>query len=188
MMTASLLRSIASRSLPVLAILALSTAASAESFWTHPAIKGYGPVHVWPHDALMPDKTTVYKAVFDVTKPSKAPDKVSGALDHVARAVNAFAAAGVPTDHLKYVIILHGPATFGILSEAAYQRKFHVSNPNLKLIEALHKAGVEIYVCGNALADLKFTPKDVDSHVKVALSALSTLIILQDKGYALISM
>ncbi len=187
-MKTGLLKSMAMRSLPVLAILAFGAVAHAESFWIHPAIKGYGAVHVWSEDTLKPDKATTYKAVFDVTKPSSAPDKVSGALDHIARGVNVFAATGVALDHLKYVVILHGPATFDILNDASYKAKFHVANPNLKLITALSRAGVEIYVCGNALADLKLTPKDVDGHVKVALSALSTSIILQDKGYALISM
>lgn len=169
-------------------LLASSAFAADTGFWSYPAIAGYGPVHVWPGVVLMPDKETTYKAVFDVTQGSKNPAKVSAALDHVARAVNVFAAAGVPLDHLKFVVIVHGPATPIILNEKAYAAKFHKKNPNLAVISALRKAGVEVLVCGNALADMKFNPEEVNPEVKVALSALSTLVILEDQGYALMRM
>lgn len=170
------------------AMLATSALAAGADFWSYPAIQSYGPVHVWPGVVLMPDKQTIYKAVFDVTQPSKDAKKVSPALDHVARAVNVFAAGGVPLDHMKFVVIVHGPATTDILNEKAYEAKFHAANPNLKVIDALRKAGVEVLVCGNALADLKFDPSEVNPQVKVALSALSTLVILEDQGYALMRM
>ena len=171
-----------------IALLASSAFAADAGFWSYPAISGYGPVHVWPHVVLKPKRDTTYKAVFDVTKPSPAPEKLSPALNHVARAVNVFAAAGISLQHLRFVIIVHGPATADILDNQAYRARFHVDNPNLALIAALHKAGVRLLVCGNALADLKFKPSEVDPQVKVALSALSTLVILQDQGYALLSM
>lgn len=168
--------------------VATSASAADAGFWSHPVIQGYGPVHTWPNVIYVPNKETTYKALFDLTKPSKSDDKVSGGLAHIARAVNIFASAGVPLNHMKFVVIAHGPATTDILSEKAYEAKFHTHNPNLKIISALRKAGVEILVCGNALADNKFTPADVNPQVKVALSALSTLVILEDQGYALMRM
>lgn len=166
-------------------LVAAPALAAGAGFWTYPAIKGIGPVHTWPGDTLMPDKSTTYKAVFDLTKPSKASDKVSPALTHIARAVNVFASAGVPLDHLKFVVIAHGPATTDILNDKAYEAKFHTHNPNVEVLEALHKAGVELLVCGNALADNHLSPADTIDYVKPALSALSTLVILQNQGYAL---
>ncbi len=168
-----------------------ATAASAQQpagFWTTPAIKGIGPVHVWPQAVLRPDANTTYKVVFDVTKGSPSADKMDPALGHVARAVNVFAAAGIPLDHLKFAVIIHGPATPIALSDKAFKAKFGHANPNLAVIEALKTAGVDLMVCGNALGDMHFTPEEVNPNLKVALSALSTLVILQDQGYGVIAM
>ncbi len=162
-------------------------AQQAPGFWTTPAIEGIGPVHVWPQATLRPNKTTTYKAVFDVTKAGNA-NKINPGLDHIARAVNVFAAAGVPVSHLKFKVIIHGPATPVVLDAKSFEAKFGHANPNLEVIQALKKAGVEIFVCGNALGDMKYTPSEVNPHIRVALSALSTLIILQDEGYALLTM
>lgn len=168
-------------------IPALAFAAQPPGFWSYPAIQGFGPVHVWSQAIVRPNKHTTYKALFDVTK-SKSLDKLNGSLDHTARTVNAFASVGVPLKHLKFVVIIHGPATSIALSEKAFEAKFGHPNPNLKIISALRKAGVEILVCGNALGDLGYSPSEVNPQVKVALSAVSTLVILQDKGYALMRM
>jgi intracellular sulfur oxidation DsrE/DsrF family protein len=176
--------------LPLVALLAFASPAFAQQapgFWTTPAIKGIGPVHVWPQATLRPSATATYKAVFDVTRAGDA-SKINPGLDHIARAVNVFAAAGVPLTHLKFTVIVHGPATPVVLDEKSFQAKFGHANPDLAVIEALKKAGVQLLVCGNALGDMGYTPSEVNPDVKVALSALSTLIILQDQGYALITM
>lgn len=167
-----------------------STAAAQQpaGFWSTPAIPGIGPVHVWPQAVLRPNAKTTYKAVFDVTKPAPSDDKMNPGLDHIARTVNVFAAAGIPTSHLKFAVIIHGPATPTVLSDKDYQAQFGRANPNTGVIEALTKAGVDVMVCGNALGDMNYTPQQVNAHIKVALSALSTLIILQDQGYALVTM
>ena len=166
----------------------MASATGAGDFWQYPAIQGYGPVHVWPEATLKPEPGNVYKAVFDLTQAGKGLDKLNPGFDHIARTVNVFAAAGVPVDHLKFIVIIHGPATPIALNAQAFEAKFHHPNPNLKVIEALRKAGVEVLVCGNALADMHFTPAEVNPQIKVALSALSTLILEQNQGYALMRM
>ena len=177
--------------LALAAAAGLASTASAQQpagFWSTPAIQGIGPVHMWPQAVLRPDANTTYKAVFDVTKAAPSNDKMNPGLDHIARTVNVFAAAGIPTSHLKFAVIIHGPATPIALGDKEYQAKFGHPNPNTAVIEALTKAGVQVMVCGNALGDMQFTPAQVDANIKVALSALSTLIILQDQGYALLTM
>ncbi len=171
-------------------LLAFASALSAQQapgFWTTPAIKGIGPVHVWPEATLRPDTKSIYKAVFDVTKPGDAK-KINPGLDHIARTVNVFAAAGVPLDHLKFTVIIHGPATPIVLDAKSFEAKFGRPNPDLDVIRALKKAGVRILVCGNALGDMGYTPSEVNPDLQVALSAMSTLIMLQDQGYALLRM
>jgi len=84
------------------------------------------------------------------------------------------------------VLILHGPPTGLVLKDDVFRKKYGHPNPNLEIISLLKKAGVRILVCGNALAGSKFTPADVNPDIEVAVSALATLIILQDQGYAFI--
>ena len=57
-------------------------------------------------------------------------------------------------------------------------------NPNLELITRLKKAGVEIYVCGQALAHHGYATNEVAPEVKVAVSAATVNINLQMDGYA----
>ena len=171
-----------------LAFSSTAFAAQPAGFWSKPAIKDFGPVHVWPGASDRPNARTTYKALFDVTQGNPAADKVNPGLDHIARAVNTFAAAGVPLSHLKFDVIIHGGATPIALGEKAYMAKYGHANPNLAVIEALKKAGVNVMVCGNALGDMEFTPAEVNPDIKVALSALSTLIIQQNQGYALMRM
>lgn len=176
--------------LPLAALLAFASPALAQQapgFWKTPAIQGIGGVHVWPEATLRPNGTDTYKAVFDVTRAGDA-NKMSPALAHVARAVNVFAAAGVPLDHLKFAVVLHGGATPIALDAKTFQAKFGHANPDLEVIDALKKAGVRILVCGNALGEMGYTPAEVNPQVEVALSALSTVIILQNQGYALLPM
>lgn len=177
--------------LSAVAVVAISSVARAqqpEGFWSYPAIKDYGPVHVWPEAGLRPDASTTYKAVFDVTQAAKGANEVSPGLIKVARTVNAFVAGGTPIDHLKFVVIIHGPATPIVISAGKYEAKYSHANPNLVLIEALKKAGVDVTVCGNALGENQLTPADVNSNVTIALAALAGLVILQDQGYAVLSM
>lgn len=153
-------------------------------YWQYPAIEGYGPVHPRPNAAEQPDKSTIYKVVFNVTKSTKDMSQPNPGLDHVARAVNVFASAGVPLDHLRFVAVIHGPATASVLDAKAYKQKFDTANPNLKLIAALRKAGVKVEVCGQALSDNHFENAEVNPEVTITLSALSDLAIYGNRGYA----
>ncbi len=171
-----------------LTVATAAAATPAAGFWHYPVIKGYGPEHTWPGVVVRPKVGVTYKALFDLTRGKPQATTVNPGLDHIARTVNIFAAAGVPLKHMKFVVIVHGPATPIALDAAAYQAKFGHPNPNLALIAALRKAGVHLLVCGNALGDMHFTPAEVNPDIHVALSALSTVIIMQNYGYALVRM
>ena len=170
----------------LLALSLLPAAAFADdNFWQTPTINGAGKIHGLPQAAYQPDRNATYKVVFSLSKAGDKPDEVSPSLDHVARAVNLYVSAGVPLDHLKFVAIASGGATPIVLNDAQYKKAYGVANPNLPLIEQLRKAGVDIAVCGQAVAEHKFQYDWVDSHVTLALSALTTITVLEQQGYAL---
>lgn len=157
-------------------------------FWTTPTIQGYGKIHLPPNAAYKPEKNATYKIVFMMTHGPKSPSDVNPALDHVARSVNLYVASGVPLSHLKFVAVAAGAATELAMNDDAYRAKYGVANPNLALIAALRKDGVDIAVCGQAVAEHHFEYSQVDKSVTIALSALTTVTTLQHKGYALMPM
>ena len=177
--------------LPLSALLVLlllplcATASTADGFWQTPTIVGAGRIHQMPHAAYQPDSKATYKAVFSLTHFGANPSAVSPSLEHVARAVNLYVNAGVPLAHLKFVAIAFGPATPIVLNDVEYRKKYGVANPNLAVIAQLRKAGVDVAVCAQAVAEHNFKYDWVDSHVTVALSGLTTVIDLQQQGYAL---
>lgn len=156
-----------------------------QGFWMTPTIHGYGKIHYLANAAYKPDPRETYKIVFALTQAAKAPGSVNASLDHVARTVNLYVAAGVPLDHLKFVAIAYGAATPLALDDAQYRAKFGVANPNLPLIEELRKAGVDVSVCAQAVAEHDFQYDWVDHHVTLALSGLTTVTTLEHQGYDL---
>lgn len=165
----------------------LSESPSAPGFWSTPTVPGYGKIHYLPQAKYQPSATQSYKAVFALTMGAK-PDQVNGGLEHIARSINLYVAAGVPLSHLKFVGIAYGAATPLALDNAHYRKAFGVDNPNLKLIEMLRKDGVDIAVCSQAVAEHGYEEAWVSHDVTLALSGLTTVINLQHDGYALMQM
>src|SRR5262249_38669670 len=96
-------------------------------------------------------------------------------------------AAGLPMSNAKFVMVVHGDAIDGILDEAHYKAKFGVSNPNLRTIADVEKAGTKIFVCGQNLAFAHIDPSTITKQVTVASDALIVLMKYQNDGYALMS-
>jgi intracellular sulfur oxidation DsrE/DsrF family protein len=154
-------------------------------FWSTPTIHDYGTIHYLPDAAFKPDAKRSYKIVFSLTQASASPDQVNPALNHVARAVNLYVAAGVPLSHLKLVAIAYGAATPLALDDAHYRATFGVPNPNLPLIAELKQAGVTVAVCGQAVAEHHFDYGWIANDVTLALSGLTTVTTLESSGYVL---
>lgn len=156
-----------------------------EDFWTTPAIAGYGKMHPLPQAAYKPDPAQTYRIVFGLTAAPKAPGDVNPALERVARTVNLYVTSGAPLSHLKFVAVAYGPATALALNDTQYKAAYGMANPNLPLIAILRKAGVDVAVCGQAVAEHDFQYDWIDSSVTVALSALTTITSLEQAGYHL---
>ena len=164
---------------------AVALASESAAFWTTPTVHGYGKIHYLPHAAYLPQPDRTYKVVFALSQGAGSPSQVNGALEHVARAVNLYAAAGVPLDHLKFVAVAYGAATPFVLNDARYRAAYGVPNPNLPLIARLRAAGVDVAVCGQAVAEHHYQYDWVDKRVTLTLSALTTTTTLENAGYAL---
>lgn len=167
----------------LLAALVLSPAALAGD--GQAVIPDAGHFHPLPKAAYQPDRQAIYKVVFSLDKAAAKPDTLNPGLDRLARTVNLYAQAGVPLDHLKFVAVIAGGATPIALDDAHYRKKYGVANPNLAVITELRKAGVDMVVCGQAVAGFGFQDDWIAPQVTLALSALTTITELEQQGYAL---
>ena len=154
-------------------------------FWQTPAIQGYGKIHYLQDSAYLPRTDKEHKIVFQITQHSGAPDQVNSELDHLARTVNLYVAAGVPLNRLRFVGAISGSATDAILSNERYHELFGINNPNSSLIEQLTRAGVDLAVCSQAVAGHHYAYEWIDPHVTLALSSLTTVTSLEEEGYVL---
>jgi intracellular sulfur oxidation DsrE/DsrF family protein len=150
-----------------------------------PAIEGYGPTYpIDDRDVPLVDGF-VYKAAFDAASN---PDEtaVNTGLVSVARYLNMHARNGVSIENMDIAVVAHGPASKTLLSDEAYRQRYGIDNPNSELLLKLHEAGVDLYLCGQSMTFGGFEMSELASPVKVALSAMTMLTVLQSDGYALL--
>jgi intracellular sulfur oxidation DsrE/DsrF family protein len=147
-------------------------------------IPGVEPARDLPGAKEIPDTTTEYKVLFDVAQAAAKPTDVNPMLQATARYLNTLAKVGVPPAHRKIAVVFHQGGTSAILNNEAYKaRNNGQDNPNIALIQALKKAGVEFHVCGQAVLALKIDPKDIQPEIQVDLWALTTIINMELRGY-----
>lgn len=154
---------------------------------TGPVVDGFGPVY----DIEDPDVVTPagpLRAIFDVTESGSAPGELNRRIESVARFLNMHARAGVDPDDLHVVLILHGGAGKDALSDAGYGARHGMANPNLPLLEALAEAGVDVVLCGQTMSARGFGRNELAAPVKVALSAMTAMLLYQARGYGIAAM
>lgn len=123
------------------------------------------------------------KLVLDVTDEGSRSEVHPG-LEHVARALNLYALAGVREDQVA--VVVHGKATPLVLDDQAYRSHFGQSNPNTELLRELHSHGVQVLLCGQSMRHNGCLADEVAGSVEVRLSAMTALATLQQQGYALV--
>ena len=149
---------------------------------TYPLIRGHGPVFPLREAAQQPRAGT--KLLVDLTRGGR-PNELNPAIEKVAKYLNLYAGGGAEPVEVDIAIVFHGEATLAVLNSAAYRKAFGVrTNPNLDLLGQLHEAGVEMYVCGQALISKDSKPEDVAMFVQTSVSALTAVVNLQQDGYA----
>jgi intracellular sulfur oxidation DsrE/DsrF family protein len=147
----------------------------------YPIIPEVGGVLPLPKAGDQPRKGA--KIVLDLTGESK-PSEVHKGLLRAALILNLYGAAGLQPSDVKIAIVLHGKATRCALTHEAY--KLHTSadqNPNLAIIAALQKVGVEVAVCGQALNYSGFKPSEIPDTLPVSLSAVLFLLNRHEQGF-----
>jgi len=166
-----------------LLLLLVGSLANASEPATGPVIDNYGPVFAVPQGSynLLPDQR--YKVVMDVGKGPEDPAELNRSIESAARFLNMQARNGAPAENLKMAIVLHGSGARAALNEQAHAKHFSVPNGSKGLVEALGKAGVDIYICGQTAAYYGYGPDDLLPQITMAVSAMTVHVRLQQEGY-----
>jgi len=146
-------------------------------------IKDFGQTFKVENLDIKTDTTVTFKVIFDVSKTSEDKSVPNKYIVTAARFLNMHDDAGVKKEQLKVAMTIHASAWQDVLNNKEYKEKFGVDNPNLKLIEALDSAGVDIILCGQTAIFRGLNKENVIPSVKFALSAMTALIQYQKNGY-----
>lgn len=173
---------------PVLAALALSITAPplARAADEQLAVPGYPVARDVPGAHELPDPNTDYKIAWGIGQGAKdMTTEINPMLPTIARYVNTLAKWGVPKEKRHIIVMFHQrSADFDIvMTNDAFKAKHGKNNPNIELITALTKAGVEFRACGQAVVGRKIAAKDVNPQIQVDLWAMTTFMNLQMKGF-----
>jgi intracellular sulfur oxidation DsrE/DsrF family protein len=137
-----------------------------------------------PDAKELPDKSLTYKILFDAEKGADKPGDVNPTLLTAGRYINTLAKYGVPPEHRQIVVVFHGDATEIILKNDTYKgRNNGQDNPNVAIIQALKKAGVDFRVCGQAVMGKKIDPATIQPEIQLDLWALTTITTLEMRGW-----
>jgi intracellular sulfur oxidation DsrE/DsrF family protein len=150
------------------------------------AVPGYAVAVDVPGAHELPDPTLDYKIAWGIGQGAKDPTtEVNPTLPTIARYVNTLAKWGVPKEKRHIIVMFHQRNDdFDIvLNNEAFEAKYGKDNPNIALLAALTKAGVEFRACGQAVAARKIDAKDVNRDIQIDLWAMTSFMNLQMKGF-----
>lgn len=137
-----------------------------------------------PNPSFVAPADVEYKVVWDVTAAPATPGEIPAGLARPANFLMMAEANGVARARVHLAIIVFGGATSSILTNEAYRAAHGVDNPNIALLRAMTDAGVQVIVCGQAMAGRKISRDQVLPFVRVATSATFARATLHAQGYA----
>lgn len=154
----------------------------------YPLLKGSGWSGAFPVEdpSEIPDPTREYKLLFEVihSNPENTSGEINYSLDEIARILNLHVASGIPREHLKVVIAVHGPGIELATTDEAYTARHSVANPNRELIREMEeKTGAKFIVCGQAMAFFTTTRDELLPGMNVTYTTQTTLSDYQLRGY-----
>ena len=152
--------------------------------WVTPIIEGYGKIKYSKNIAVQPDHNLEYKIVYKITT-SETREGINKGLNGIAHAINMLGCKNILKDDVKIVATIQGPATYIVLTDEAYKKKYGKKNPNTEVIDLLTKYGVKLFVCSQATAYKKIGVSEINQNITEALSGSSVLLNYQLNGYAL---
>lgn len=157
---------------------------------TSKTLEDFGPVYEIEEADFKVNLNQEFKAVFDIAKISDSKDQPNRMFQTLARYIRLHSAPELKNNSVKAVMVLHGSAIYDLLIHEEYA-KYHnqegLKNPNLELLSLLTENNIEMVLCGQTSKHRSISKPMMHPDVKIALSAMTALIELQNKGYKLIN-
>ncbi|NDV14902.1 hypothetical protein GO009_02595 [Muricauda sp. TY007] len=169
--------------LPLFLLVFVTFSGISQETKSGPIVENYGAVWEIDNPDFKTDKSQEFKVVFDVKNGPESDTEINKNLNTVARFLNMHAQSGIPASQLKAALIVHGTAARNLLTDEAFRNRYKVDNPNRELVEDLLEAGVEVIICGQSSKTRGLPKEDLIPGVKIALSAMTANIQLQNQGY-----
>ncbi|MDF0717361.1 DsrE family protein [Muricauda sp. 334s03] len=168
---------------PLFFLIIVAFSGFSQTTKTGPIIENHGAVWEIDNPDFKTDKSQEFKVVFDVKDGPESDTEINRNLNTVARFLNMHAQSGIPASQLTVALIVHGTAARNLLTDQAFKKRYKVGNPNRELVESLMNAGVEVIMCGQSSKTRDLPKEDLIPGVKIALSAMTANIQLQNQGY-----
>lgn len=150
-------------------------------------VEGFPAGRDVPGAHLAPDPNVEYKVVFDLVVDDDNLDDPYPMLAPIAIYMNTLGKFGVPPENRKIAVVLHrGSGLIGLKNEEFKARHDGKDNPNIELIQKLHKAGVSFHLCGQGVTARGLDEDDLLDEIQIDYWALTTLIELGRQGYVTI--
>lgn len=132
---------------------------------------------------LVPDGH-VLKAVFEINAGGGDTVRVNDQLNNVARFYNVNVRHGLPESRVQAAAVFHGSGWPALLTDAAFAARFGGKpNPSRKLAEELMQHGAQLVLCGQTAGARGIRRDELLPGVKVAISAMTAMQVLQSSGY-----
>ena len=171
----------------VLAVL-LARSAQAQSI---PGQQPSGPVIQSTGMSIKVDNPTfvvpdshVFKAVFVIDAGGSDSVKVNAQLTTIARFYNLHVRLGYPLERVRAAAVVHGSGWQALLTDSAFAARFGgMPNPSRRLVEELLQHGAQLVLCGQTAGSRGIRREELIPGVKVAISAMTALNVLQADGY-----
>ena len=180
------------RAIALVAIaLGTGTLAEAQQAPTIPGQQMSGPVIQSTGMSIKVDDPTfvapanhVFKAVFEINAGGGDTVRVNDQLNNVARFYNLHVRHGTPESRVRAAAVVHGSGWPALLNDSAFAARYGGKpNPSRKLVEELIQHGAQIILCGQTAGGRGIRREELLPGVKVAISAMTALNVLQADGY-----
>ncbi|WP_317164168.1 DsrE family protein [Psychroflexus aurantiacus] len=108
----------------------------------------------------------------------------------IARYLRLPQATELENNSVKAALVVHGSAIFDLLDHQAYalhHNEKNLRNPNYELLSILSEHKVDLILCGPTSRHRSIDRSKLHPDVKIALSAMTTLIHFQKEGYTILN-
>jgi intracellular sulfur oxidation DsrE/DsrF family protein len=126
----------------------------------------------------------VFKAVFVIDAGGGDSVQVNAQLNTIARFYNLHVRHGYLEARVRGAAVVHGNGWPALLTDSAFAARFGGKpNPSRRLVEELLEHGAQLVLCGQTAGNRSIRRDELLPGVKVAISAMTALNVLQADGY-----